>query len=56
MEIESIKKTKEVKGIYWTGTTEASLTNRIKEMEDRSSCIKDIREDMDTSVKENNKY
>ena len=37
----------------WKGTTEASFTNRIREIEERMSGIKDVLEEMDTSVKEN---
>ena len=35
-----------------TGTTEASFTNRIQEMEERSSSVEDRLEETDTSVKE----
>ena len=38
-----------------TGTTEASFTKRIQEMEERSSSVEDRIEEMDTSVKENAK-
>ena len=38
-----------------TGTTEASFTNRIQEMEERSSSVEDRLEETDTSVKENAK-
>lgn len=37
----------------WTGMAEGSLTNRIQEMEARTSCIIDMIEEMDTPVKEN---
>ena len=36
-----------------TGTSETSLTNRVQEIEDRSSGIEDTIGEMDTSVKEN---
>lgn len=39
-----------------TGTTEASFTNRTQKVEDRISDIKDMKEEMDTEVKENVKY
>lgn len=39
-----------------TGTTEASFTNRTQKVEDRISDIKDMKEEMDTQVKENVKY
>jgi uncharacterized protein with PhoU and TrkA domain len=37
----------------WTETSEASLTNRIEEMEESISEIEDMIEEMDTLVKEN---
>lgn len=36
-----------------TGTSEARLTNWTQDMEERTSVIKDKKEEMDTSVKEN---
>ena len=36
-----------------TGTTEATFTNRTQEMEETTSVIEDMIEEMDTSVKEN---
>ena len=36
-----------------TGTTDANITNRIQEMKRRISGIKDMIEDIDTSIKEN---
>jgi methyl-accepting chemotaxis protein len=38
-----------------TGTTDANITNRIQEMKRRISGIKDMIEDIDTSIKENAK-
>ena len=38
-----------------TGTTEASITNVIQEMEQRISGVESIVEEMDTSVQENAK-
>ena len=35
------------------GTTDASITNRIQEMEERISGIEDVIKEIDTSVKEN---
>jgi hypothetical protein len=56
MEIEAIKKTK-TEGILementakWTWTTDAIITNRIKEKEERLSDIKDTIEDIVMSV------
>lgn len=63
MKIEATKKaqtkgTLEIKKKIgmWIGITESSLTNRIKEMEDRISVFKDTVEGMDTSVIENGKF
>lgn len=39
-----------------TGTTEASFTNRTQKVEDRISDVKDMKEEMDTEVKDNVKY
>lgn len=39
-----------------TGTKKASFTNRTQKVEDRISDIKDMKEEMDTEVKENVKY
>ena len=57
MEIEA---TKETEGILEmehlgkrTGTTGASIINRIQELEERMSCIEDTIEGIDTAVKEN---
>ena len=36
-----------------TGTTDANITNRIQEMEERISGIEDTIEEIDSSVKEN---
>jgi hypothetical protein len=38
-----------------SGVTDASITNRIQEMEERISGIEDTTENIDTSVKENSK-
>lgn len=44
----------EIKNIgTWTGGSEAYLTNRRQEIEDRISGTGDMTEEMDTSVKEN---
>lgn len=62
IEIEAINKTQtedilkiKMLGIQ-TGTREASFTNRTQKVEDRISDIKDMKEEMDTEVKENVKY
>ena len=57
IEIEAIKKTKteEILNVEnqgkWAGTTNASITNRIKEMEERILGIEYKIEKMDSSVK-----
>jgi hypothetical protein len=59
VEIEAIKKTQteDILGLEIlgkrTGSTDASITNRIKTMEERISGIEDTIEEIDTSVKEN---
>jgi hypothetical protein len=59
MEIEIIRKsqmeaTLKMENLGKTsGTTDASITNRIQEIEERIYSIRDIKEDIDTSVKEN---
>ena len=57
-EIEKIKKT-QTEGILemenlgkWTGTTEASITNRVQEIEKRISGTEDTIEEIDSLVKE----
>ena len=40
----------------WTGTTDANITNRIQEMEERISGIEDTIEETDPSVKEHVKF
>ena len=61
VEIEAIKKTQteDILGLEIlgkrTGSTDASITNRIKTMEERISGIEDTIEEIDTSVKENSK-
>ena len=62
MEIESIKKTLS-KGILVienlgkrTGTTETIITNRIQEMEERTSRVENVIEEIDISVKGNVKF
>ena len=58
-EIEAIKKTQteetmEMENLgKWSGTTDASITNRIQEMEERTSDIEDTMEEIDSPVKEN---
>ena len=37
----------------WTETTNANITNRIKEMEERISGVEDTRDEIDSLVKEN---
>jgi uncharacterized coiled-coil protein SlyX len=39
-----------------SGATDASITNRIQEIEERTSGIEDTIENIDTSVKENSKF
>jgi hypothetical protein len=61
MEIESIKKsqkenTLEVENLgKRSGIIDATITNRIKEIEERISGAEDIIENIDTTVKENAK-
>jgi hypothetical protein len=61
MEIETIKKTQretilEMKNLgKRSGVIDASLTNRIQEMEERISGAEVTIEDIDTTVKENTK-
>jgi len=58
VEIEAVNKT-QTEGILEmenlgtrTGTTVVSITNRIQEMEERTSDVNDTVEEIDTSVKE----
>lgn len=58
--MEAIKKTqtvgrmeRKILGIV-TGTTEASFTNRLKEMKERISGFEDTKKEMDISAKEVN--
>ena len=59
MEIKTIKKsqretTMEIENLgKGPGVIDASITNRIQEIEERIYSIGDIKEDIDTSVKEN---
>jgi uncharacterized coiled-coil protein SlyX len=59
MEIEAMKKTQtneilEMKNLgNRTGTTDASITNRIQDMEERISGVEDTIEEIGASVKEN---
>ena len=59
MEIEAIKKThaEEILDMENLGktteTSDASITNRIQEMEERISSIEDTIEEIDMSIKEN---
>lgn len=62
MKIEAVKKP-QTKGIMeikilsiWTGDTESSFTNRIKEGEETISCVEHKIEETDTSIKENIKF
>ena len=61
MEVEIIKKsqretTLEIETLgKKSGTIDASINNRIQEMEERISGAEDITEDVDTTVKENTK-
>ena len=61
MEVESLKKTQR-----WTalemenlgkriGVTDASISNRLQEIEERISAAEDTTQDIDTTVKENTK-
>jgi gas vesicle protein len=59
MEVETIKKTQwettlkiETLGKK-SGTIDASISNRIQEMEEKISCVEDSIENMDTTIKEN---
>ena len=62
MGIETIKKlqmeaTLEMENLgKRSGVTDASITNRIQEIEERISGIEDTIEDSDTTVKESTKY
>ena len=38
-----------------SGVTDASITNRVQEIEERISGVEDIKEDIDTKIKENTK-
>ena len=38
-----------------SGVTDASITNRVQEIEERISGVEDIIEDIDTTIKENTK-
>jgi hypothetical protein len=38
-----------------SGITDVSITNRIQEIEERISCVEDMVEEIDTTVKENSK-
>ena len=59
LELETVKKTqtKEILEMKYlgkkTGATDASITNRIQEMEERVSGIEDMIEEINTSIKEN---
>ena len=56
MEIEAIKKTQMETNLgKRTGSTDASISKRIQEMEERISGIEDTTEEIDTTVKENSK-
>jgi hypothetical protein len=62
MEVETIKKTQrettlEIETLgEKSGTIDASISNRIEEMEERISGAKDSRGNMNTTIKENAKY
>jgi uncharacterized coiled-coil protein SlyX len=58
MEIEAIEKsTLEMKNLgKRTEMTDASITHRIKSMEERISCVEDTIQYIDISVKENANY
>jgi uncharacterized coiled-coil protein SlyX len=62
MEVETIKKsqretTLEMENIgKKSGAIDASITNRIQEMEERISSAEDIIENIDTTIKENSKH
>jgi predicted nucleic acid-binding Zn-ribbon protein len=61
MEVETIKKTQREKSLEIetlgkkSGTIDASISNRIQEMEERISDVEDSIENMDTTIKENAK-
>jgi septation ring formation regulator EzrA len=61
LEVETIKKTQREKTLgieiqgKKSGTIDASITNRMQEMEERISGIEDSIENMDTTIKENAK-
>ena len=61
MEIETIKKTQREATMEMenlgkrSGATDASITNRIQEIEERMSGVEDTIKDIDTLVKENYK-
>ena len=62
MEIKTIKKSKrettlEIENLgKWSGVIDASITNRIPEIEERISGAEDTIENNDTTVKENVKW
>jgi hypothetical protein len=61
MEVETIRKAQKEPNLEIekpgkkSGTTDASIGNRIQEMEERISCAEDSIENMDTTIKENAK-
>ena len=58
MEVESVKKTQveatmEMENLWkGSGTTDASINNKIQEIEERISGVEDTLEDIKTSIKE----
>ena len=61
MEVETMKKSQREKSLVIeslgnrSGVIDASITNRIQELEERTSGIEDTIENIDTTVKENTK-
>jgi hypothetical protein len=61
MEVETLKKTKREKTLEIeilgnkSGSKDASISNRIQEMEERISGAEDSRGNIDTTIKENEK-
>jgi uncharacterized coiled-coil protein SlyX len=56
MEVETLKKSQMEENLgKRSGSTDASITNRIQEIEEKISGIEDTIEDIDTVVKENTK-
>ena len=62
VEVETVKKTQMEANLEMenlekrSGITDVSITNRIQEIEERTSGVEDMVEEIDTTVKENSKH